>query len=108
MSVAIAAEPVPLHRDVDGVLRVAGSRIPLDTVVTAYESGATPEEICLDFPTLELDDVYSIVTYYLRHRSEVDQYLARRREAADVLRRENRKRFDTGNLRNRLRARLAQ
>lgn len=65
MTTAIAAEPVPLVRDKDGVLRVAGSRIPIDTVIHAYEAGATPEEICLDFPTLRLDDVYSILTYYL-------------------------------------------
>ena len=108
MSTAIAAEPVPLTRDSDGVLRVAGSRIPLDTVVIAYAAGATAEEICLDFPTLELDDVYSILTYYLRHRSEVDRYLEQRREEAEALRRENRKRFDTTGLRERLRARLAR
>lgn len=108
MSTAVAAEPVPLIRDSDGVLRVVGSRIPLDTVVIAYEAGATPEEICLDFPTLDLDAVYSIITYYLRHRSEVATYLHQRREEAERLRRENRERFDTTGLRERLQARLSQ
>lgn len=106
MSTAIAAEPVPLIRDADGVLRVVGSRIPLDTVVIAYDAGATPEEICLDFPTLDLDNVYSILTYYLRHQSEVQEYLERRHSEAEELQQENRERFDTSGLRARLRARL--
>lgn len=106
MNVSVAAEPVPLTKDQGGVLRVSGTRIPLDTVVVAYEAGATPEEICLDFPTLRLDDVYSVITYYLRHRPEVDAYLTRRREEAETVRRENQARFDPQGLRERLRARL--
>ena len=108
MTVAIAAEPVPLTEDADGVLRVGGTRVPLDTVVVAYEAGATPEEICLDFPTLQLDDVYSVLTYYLRHRPEVEAYLARRGEEGQRVRKENEARFDPSGLRERLRARLAR
>jgi len=106
MTVAVAAEPVPLIEDADGVLRVGGTRVPLDTVVIAYEAGATPEEICLDFPTLRLDDVYSVITYYLRHRSEVEAYLSRRRKEAEKVRQDNEARFDPQGLRERLRARL--
>jgi uncharacterized protein (DUF433 family) len=106
MTVAVAAEPVPLIEDADGVLRVGGTRLPLDTVVIAYEAGATPEEICLDFPTLRLDDVYSVITYYLRHRSEVEAYLCRRRKEAEKVRQDNEARFDPQGLRERLRARL--
>jgi hypothetical protein len=38
-------ERVPLHTDADGVVRVAGTRVTLDTVVGAFEAGATAEEI---------------------------------------------------------------
>jgi hypothetical protein len=38
MSSLPATEPVPLHRDTHGVLRVGGTRVTLDTVV-AEESG---------------------------------------------------------------------
>jgi hypothetical protein len=35
----------PLHLDADGVMRVGGTRVTLDTVVGAYEEGATIEDI---------------------------------------------------------------
>ena len=44
----------------------------LDTLVTAYEQGASPEEIVSRYTTLELADVYAIITHYLRHREEVE------------------------------------
>lgn len=105
MRAVVAAEPIPLVEDADGVLRVAGTRIPLDTVVIAFDEGATPEEICSDFPSLRLEDVYATITYYLRHRPEVEEYLARRQEEAERLRAENEARFPSRGLRERLRAR---
>jgi putative exporter of polyketide antibiotics len=29
-----------------------------------------------NYDALQLDDVYAVITYYLRHRRDVDQYLA--------------------------------
>jgi uncharacterized protein (DUF433 family) len=75
----------PLVADADGVIFIAGSRIPLETVVHYYRAGATPEEIAEDFPSLRLVDVYSVITYYLSHVDEVDQYIAQSdREAQHV------------------------
>lgn len=88
MTVAEPSEIVPLHTDADGVIRVGGTRVTLETVVSAFDAGATPEEVCEDFPTLRLADVYAVVTYVLRHRPEVDRYLARRDEEAEEIRRE--------------------
>lgn len=88
MTVAQPNETVPLHTDAGGVIRVGGTRVTLETVVAQFDSGATPEEICQSFPVLNLDDVYAVVTYLLRHRTEVDEYLARRREEAEEMRRE--------------------
>ena len=85
MSLSIKAEPVPLSADADGVYRVAGSRVTLDTVVSAYQEGATPEEIVDQYPSIGLDQVYAVIGYYLRHRDEVEAYLCRRAViAADV------------------------
>ena len=53
MSQSVAAEPVPVVTDADGVMRVAGTRVPLDTVVAAYEKGETPEQIAQDYSALE-------------------------------------------------------
>lgn len=88
MSQAAAAESIPLSADAQGVLRVTGTRVTLDTVVEVYKAGSTPEEIARHYPSLQLADVYAVLTYYLRHQSEVDAYLRRRQEEAEAIRRE--------------------
>jgi hypothetical protein len=35
------------------------------------------------YSTLALADVYAVITYYLRHRSEVEAYLARREQQTE-------------------------
>ena len=105
MSTAAALEPVPLQTDTQGVIRIGGTRVTLDTVVYAFETGATAEEIAEDCP-LQLDDVYAVITYYLRHREEVEAYLERRQQRAAAVRQENEARFDHRGLRQRLLARL--
>jgi uncharacterized protein (DUF433 family) len=72
-------DPVPLVVADDGrVIRVAGTRVTLDTLVGAFKHGATAEEIAQDYPAVSLADVYAVIAYYLRHRSEVEVYLAKR------------------------------
>jgi uncharacterized protein (DUF433 family) len=105
LSVA-ALEPIPLSTDADGVIRVAETRVTLDTLVDTFMTGASPEEIAQDFPVLKLDDIYAVVTYYLRHRAEVDAYLRERRARADAIRREIESHSPQTGLRDRLLARL--
>jgi uncharacterized protein (DUF433 family) len=100
-----ATERVPIHTDADGVIRVGGTRITLDTVVAAFEAGATAEEIVQQYCSVALADVYSVITYYLRHRSEVEEYLTDRRQQAAETRAQNEQRFDPSGLRGRLLAR---
>jgi uncharacterized protein (DUF433 family) len=62
---------------IDGkVYRVRGTRIPLETVVEAFVAGMSAEGIADAFPALALADVYAVIAYYLRHRSDVDAYVA--------------------------------
>lgn len=105
---AAAAEPIPLSTDADGVIRVAGTRVTLDTLVDTFMTGASPEEISHDFPVLQLDDVYAVVTYYLRHRAEVDAYLRERRSRGEAIRREIEDHSPQTGLRERLLARLGR
>jgi uncharacterized protein (DUF433 family) len=105
---AAAAEPIPLSTDVDGVVRVAGTRVTLDTLVDTFMTGASPEEIAQDFPVLRLDDIYAVVTYYLRHRTEVDAYLRERRGRAEAIRHEIEAHSPQTGLRDRLLARLGR
>jgi len=57
---------------------VAGSRVPLACIVREFQSGQSPEAIRSAFPTLTLEQVYGAITFYLGHRSEVDEDLAAR------------------------------
>jgi len=75
MTLPLEAEPLPLHTDRDGTIWVGQIRIPLETVVHAFNEGAAAEEIAYRYPTLELADIYASITYYLRHRGAVDEYL---------------------------------
>ena len=106
MTTAPAEQPVPLMMDEDGILRVTGTRVTLDTVVAAFDSGATAEEIAQDYSSLDLIDIYSVIAYYLRFRSEIEEYLGRRAEQRKALRRKTEARFDYRDLRQKLLSRL--
>jgi len=80
------AEAPPLHEDAAGAVRVGDTRVLLDLVIRAFQDGATPETIVQRYSTLALRDVYAAIAYYLRHRSEVDLYLAGREEKAEEVR----------------------
>jgi uncharacterized protein (DUF433 family) len=108
MELEITAPPLPLQTDVDGVVRVGGTRVTLDTVVAAFNDGATAEEIVHQYPSLHLADVYAVIGYYLRQRSEVEAYLRQRQQQADGIRQQNEARFDPHGVRDRLLARRAE
>lgn len=105
MSLVIEAQPVPLAADADGVYRVAGTRVTLDTLVAAYQEGATPEEMVDQYPSLQLDHVYAVIGYYLRHREEVAFYLTRRAALAAEVRSRTEKTWPPHGVRDRLLAR---
>ena len=105
----LIAQPPPLRLAEGGqVLRVGNTGVPLDTVVYAYDTGATPEEIALNYPSLKLADVYAVIAYYLEHREDVEAYLTERRDLAQQVRQENEVRFPSSGLRERLLARRNQ
>jgi uncharacterized protein (DUF433 family) len=101
------AEMIPLAVASDGVIRVGGTRITLDTVVEAFREGATAEEIAQQYPSLALADVYSVLGYLLRHEREVTAYLNQRAEHSKSIRAENERRFNPEGIRARLLARRA-
>jgi uncharacterized protein (DUF433 family) len=105
MSLAITPEQLPLSEDADGVIRVGGTRVTLQAVVEAFNEGCTAEEIASQYPSLRLADIYTTITYYLRHRDEVDAYVQREEQLAKAVRQENLARFDQRGIRERLLAR---
>ena len=57
-----------------GTWRIAGTRVSLDSVIHSFWEGATPEEICQDFPSLSLAQVYEAIAYYLKQRDRVPTF----------------------------------
>lgn len=105
MSLSLQTKSVPLATDELGVIHVSDTRVPLDTLIFAFKHGATPEEIVADYSTLDLTDVYAVITYYLQNQTEVENYLQRRQIQRDEARREMETRFSQAGLRERLLAR---
>jgi uncharacterized protein (DUF433 family) len=108
MTLVIETKPIPLRMNEDGVVLVGETRVPLDTVVYAFQKGDSAEEIVEQYDVLKLSDVYAVIAYYLDHQAEVEVYLQRRQEEAEKVRQENEVRFPSYNLRERLLARRSK
>ncbi len=108
MTLQIALDAVPLVVDAHGVARMRGSRVTLDSVITAFKLGASAEGIVDQFPTLDVADVYAVLGYYLHHQPEVEVYLEEQDVQARKVRSEMEARFNPAGIRERLLARRRQ
>ena len=108
MALMLEARPVPLQEWEDGSVRVAGTRVTLETLLELFNTGVPPEEIARRFDALRLADVYAVGAYYLDNLDAVDAYLRERERLGDEARRESERRFpEQKGLRERLLARHA-
>ena len=101
-------QTIPLVKHESGVIRVAGTRVSLDSVLYAFLEGSTPEEIVLQYPSLQLADVYAIVAYYLQNRAELDEYLSDRKIRREELHKQLEARHNLVGLREELLARRSR
>lgn len=70
MNLPAVSDPVPLVLAEDGrVVRVAGTRVTLVTLIGAFKRGATPEEIAQDYSAVSLADVYAVIGRIRRARA---------------------------------------
>ena len=106
-ALVLEPDPVPLDIDEDGVARVGGTRVTLDTVIGSFERGASAEEVALRYSALRLADVYSVIGYYLHHKAEIDAYLNRERALDEQARKDDEVRYNLVGIRERLLARRA-
>ena len=106
---SIEAEAPPLRVDESGAVRVGNTRVLFVLVVQAFQNGATPEDIVRMYDALDLADTYAAVTYYLRHKSEVEALLVEYDRQAEEIRKkiEERQGAQTG-LREKLLRRLEE
>lgn len=108
MTLTLAADPLPLRLDENGTYRVGPTRVRLDSVVFLHNRGSSAEEIVGEYPSLELADVHAVISYYLRHKGDVDAYIQRREAEADKLRKQVEALPQNNELREKLTARRAQ
>src|ERR1700730_7428821 len=78
--------PVPLREDEDGAIRIGDTRVLLDLVIHEFRNGATPEGLVESYDSLNLADVYTVLSHYLRHTKAIDGYLRPRDQQAQTLR----------------------
>jgi uncharacterized protein (DUF433 family) len=93
MPLTIHTDPGQFRMDEDGAIRAGNTRVRLDTLVGQINQGETPERIVENFPTLALADIHSALAYYLRHRAEVDAYVAEVERKFEEFRREHAEMF---------------
>jgi uncharacterized protein (DUF433 family) len=66
-------------------IRIRGTRIDIDYIISLHHQGMTPQQIAVHFVTpLAPETVYATITYYLQHKTEVDAYLERGRALAQA------------------------
>lgn len=73
--------------------------------MTAWQQGATPEEVVLRFPSLRVEDLYVVYGWVFRNQEAVERYVAERAELAARTEHATRQRFGLDGLRRRLQAR---
>src|SRR5437764_10530934 len=66
---------VPLNEDPPGVFRVGNSRVLLELVLRAFQRGESPEGIVRSYRSLNLADVYAVISRYLADPKPFDDYL---------------------------------
>ena len=69
-------------------VRVKGTRVGLEHVLSAYLAGSLPEEIALEYPTVTLEQVHGVIAWYLGNRDQADAYLRRCKSRAREVRSE--------------------
>jgi uncharacterized protein (DUF433 family) len=67
----------------EGSFYLIGSRVPLAHVVYAFQNGAAPEAVRLDYRTLSLEQVYGAIAFYLANKEEVERDMVERRRIED-------------------------
>lgn len=64
-------------------IRVAGTRVGIETILNDYKQGASSEEIVLHYPTLFLEQIHATITYYLANKEKVESYLEKVRQSQE-------------------------
>ncbi|HEY86010.1 MAG TPA: DUF433 domain-containing protein [Chloroflexi bacterium] len=56
-------------------IRIKGTRVGIETVITDYLNGRFPKEIPNHYPSVTLEQVFATLTYYYQNKETVDVYI---------------------------------
>jgi uncharacterized protein (DUF433 family) len=59
-----------------GRLRIDGTRMTVNQIVTLYKQGLTAPQIIEQYPHRTLSEIYTVLAWYHAHQAEFDQELA--------------------------------
>lgn len=105
MAVTVETFPTAVRVDEGGGLKVANSRVSLDSVVYAFNRGEDAAEIQRNFDTLTLAEVHAAISYYLHYKAKVDKYLEEQDALFERLRAESNARPEVRQMRDKIYAR---
>ena len=73
-------------------IRIAGTRVGIETVLYDYiYRSQTAEQIADTYPSINLEQVYATILYYLHNRQKVEAYMVDWIEHGERMRREQAK-----------------
>jgi len=70
-------------RQIEGVYRIAGTRVSLDSLVHLFREGVSAESMVESYPAVTLEQVHGALAFYLANRSEIDGYLLEGQRVAE-------------------------
>ena len=71
-----------------GRLRIDGTRMTVNQIVTLYNQGFTAEQIAEQYPQRTLSEIYTVLAWYHAHKAEFDQELADEADEEERMRQE--------------------
>jgi uncharacterized protein (DUF433 family) len=64
-------------------IRIKGTRVGIETILYDFiHRSRSPEQIVAEYPSLNLEQVYATITYYLHNKEQVTAYLVNWLETA--------------------------
>jgi uncharacterized protein (DUF433 family) len=71
-------------RKMEGVYRVAETRVSLDSLVYLFREGMSAESMVESYPTLTLEQLHGALAFYLGNQKEIDAYLEEGQRTAQL------------------------
>jgi uncharacterized protein (DUF433 family) len=72
-----------------GRLRIDGTRMTVNQIVTLHKQGLSAEDIVGEYPHRTLSEIYTVLAWYYAHKEEFDRELVAEAEEEEQLAQEH-------------------